>query len=160
MNAKSEGFVREIALVDRSATETLGARIATLLKPGDAVALEGDLGAGKTTLARAILRGLGVHEPVPSPSFTLVQHYDTAKLPVEHFDLYRLEAESELDELGLEDALATGAALIEWPERAISRIPAEALRIRLQIETNSSRRARISGPSAWAPLLTEAAHDG
>jgi len=159
MNGKSEGFVREIVLVDESATKRLGASIAEQLKPGDAVALEGDLGAGKTTLARAILHRLGVAEPVPSPSFTLVQHYDTGKLAVEHFDFYRLETESDLDELGLEDALATGAALIEWPERAASRVPSEALRVRLRIESDTSRHATISGPLSWASLMAEAAHD-
>jgi tRNA threonylcarbamoyl adenosine modification protein YjeE len=156
MNGKSEGFVREIALADQSATEALGAKIAALLKPGDTVALAGDLGAGKTTLARSILHTLGVTERVPSPTFTLVQHYETAKLPVEHFDLYRIEAESEIDELGLEDALATGAALIEWPERARSRLPVDALCIRLEIQTEIGRRATISGPSSWAPLFPEA----
>src|ERR1700744_168696 len=92
---------------------------------GDAVALEGDLGAGKTTLARAILRALGVTEDVPSPTFTLVQVYETPRLTVRHYDLYRIENASEMNELGLDDALEEGAALIEWPERAEGRLPSD-----------------------------------
>ena len=106
MKGKSEGFVREIALADEAATEALGAHIAAGLKPGDAVALSGDLGAGKTTLARAVLQALGVAEDVPSPTFTLVQHYETPQLSIDHFDLYRLVQESEIEQLGLEDALS------------------------------------------------------
>jgi tRNA threonylcarbamoyl adenosine modification protein YjeE len=158
MKGKSEGFVREFALADESETEALGALIAGALRPGDMVALAGDLGAGKTTLARAVLRALGVSEEVPSPTFTLVQHYETSQLPVDHFDLYRVERESEVDQLGLEDALSAGAALVEWPERAGLRLPADALHIELQIDGPRSRRAMVSGPAGWGSRLFESAH--
>jgi hypothetical protein len=152
-------FRRQIELPDLRATEALGARIAGGLRAGDAVALEGDLGAGKTALARAILVALGVSEAVPSPTFTLVQHYETARLIVSHFDLYRIRAESELDELGFDDALANGAALIEWPERAPRRIPADALHVHLAAAGESARHVTLSGPRRWAEIIaSQAAH--
>lgn len=155
MKGKSEGFVREIALADEAATAALGAQLAAVLKPGDAVALAGDLGAGKTTLARAALRSLGIDEDVPSPTFTLVQHYEVRGLPIGHFDLYRIENDSEIEQLGLEDALQHGAALIEWPERAGAWLPPDVLRIELQISGPQSRRAIVSGPEEWTSRLFE-----
>ncbi|HWA90623.1 MAG TPA: tRNA (adenosine(37)-N6)-threonylcarbamoyltransferase complex ATPase subunit type 1 TsaE [Rhizomicrobium sp.] len=146
----SQGFEWEGDLVDGTATEALGARIAGGLAVGDAVALEGDLGAGKTTLARAILRALGVAEEVPSPTFTLVQQYDTERLTVRHYDLYRLGHAAEMTELGLDEALDEGAALIEWPERAGDRLPPDALHVVLTITGETSRRARLTGPAKWA----------
>jgi hypothetical protein len=152
------GKTAEIDLPDMAATAALGARIAGGIAPGDAVALDGDLGAGKTALARAILEALGVREDVPSPTFTLVQRYETAKLIVNHFDLYRIKQESELDELGFDDALAEGAALIEWPERAPHRIPDDALHIHLAITGNGARRAKLSGSSRLLQMLSGNAH--
>jgi tRNA threonylcarbamoyl adenosine modification protein YjeE len=146
-------FKHEVLLPDLRATEALGARIAGGLRAGDAVALEGDLGAGKTALARAILVALGVREDVPSPTFTLVQVYETARLTVSHFDLYRIKNERELDELGFDEALETGAALIEWPERATHRIPEDALHIDLAVTGETARRATITGPKRWAALF-------
>jgi tRNA threonylcarbamoyl adenosine modification protein YjeE len=99
-----------------------------------------------------------VVETVPSPTFTLVQHYETPRLPVDHFDLYRIERESELEQLGLDDSLADGAALIEWPERAAAHLPPDALRVDLEIAGEKSRRARLSGPSRWARAFDEAPH--
>jgi tRNA threonylcarbamoyl adenosine modification protein YjeE len=146
-------FKREVLLSDLRATEALGARIAAGLRAGDAVALEGDLGAGKTALARAILVALGVHEDVPSPTFTLVQVYETARVTVSHFDLYRIKSERELDELGFDEALETGAALIEWPERAADRIPADTLRVELTVTGETARRAVLTGPKHWAAVF-------
>ena len=139
-----------VALPDLAATATLGAAIAARLAPGDAVLLKGDLGSGKTTLARAILAALGVRENVPSPTFTLVQAYDTPRLMVSHYDLYRLKHESELEELGLDEALDQGAALIEWPERAEGRLPADALTAAL--DADKDRRAILEGPARWKDL--------
>jgi tRNA threonylcarbamoyl adenosine modification protein YjeE len=129
-------------------------RIATCLSIGDTVALEGDLGAGKTTLARAILHALGVTDDVPSPSFTLVQKYDTPRLSIAHCDFYRIEDPAEVDELGFDDALNEGAVLIEWPERVPGRIPSDALRIRIEIVGESERTVQFSGPARWARLLS------
>lgn len=149
----SQAFERVTALVDGAATEALGARIADGLAVGDAIALQGDLGAGKTTLARAILRALGVGEEVPSPTFTLVQHYDTPRLAVRHFDLYRVTNENEIGELGLDEALDQGAALIEWPERAGAFLPSDALHVAMSITGSASRLARLFGPAKWAAYV-------
>ena len=142
-----------IDLPDEAATVALGGRIASILTQGDVVLLTGELGAGKTALARAILRALGVTEHVPSPTFTLVQAYETSALVVRHFDLYRIEAANELDELGLEDALSEGAALIEWPERAAGRLPPDALQVDLTVAGETLRRARLTGPAQWKEAL-------
>lgn len=142
---------------DLAATEALGARIAASLAVGDAVALEGDLGSGKTTLARAILRALGVTEAVPSPTFTLVQTYETRKLRVRHYDLYRIENVADMDELALDEALDEGAALIEWPEHAGSRLPENALHVALTLD-DEGRRARITGSRRWAKAFVELNH--
>lgn len=155
MAGMDETFRGTVALPDAAATAALGAAIAAELKAGDAVALWGELGAGKTTLARGVLRALGVTENVPSPTFTLVQTYDTAGLRVSHFDLYRLKQARELEQLGLDEALADGAALVEWPERAPEALPPEALHIRLAL-AETGRSARLTGPARWRVL--ERAH--
>lgn len=126
-------------------TLRLGADIALALKPGDAILLSGDLGAGKSTLARAAIRALADDDAldVPSPTFTLVQAYET-RLPVRHFDLYRLHSPDELDELGLDEALSEGAVLVEWPERAANRMPSGAVTITLA-EKGTGREVTISG---------------
>ncbi len=114
--------------------------------------LEGDLGAGKTALVRAILRALGMKETVPSPTFTLMQEYETGRFPVYHCDLYRIQDISELTELALEDAMAEGVAFIEWPDR-MHGLPDSTLRIRLEIVTDGMRKAEVSGPARWAEFL-------
>jgi tRNA threonylcarbamoyl adenosine modification protein YjeE len=159
MHEDSQGFEGTLGLGDLAATTALGARIAACLRTGDAVALSGDLGTGKTTLARAILRALGISETVPSPSFTLVQSYETPHLCVRHFDLYRIANSAEIDELGLEEALDEGAVLIEWPDRAQARLPADRLRIELTLE-GDKRTAHLTGPTRWRPTLGELHHVG
>jgi tRNA threonylcarbamoyl adenosine modification protein YjeE len=154
MAADSQGFSGVVRLADMAATARLGARIAAGLSIGDTVALSGDLGAGKTTLARAILQALDVGERVPSPTFTLVQSYDTPKLVVRHYDLYRLEDPREMDELGLDEALDEGVALIEWPEHAGNRLPPDRLHIHLETITGDQREARMQGPSRWADIFS------
>jgi ATPase, YjeE family len=135
-----------IALADEAATIRLGEDLAIALRPGDCLALSGDLGAGKSTLARSLLRAIADDDEleVPSPTFTLVQSYDL-RLSVSHFDLYRLGDPSELDELGLDEALAAGPCLIEWPEMAEDLLPAGRLTLRLTHE-GSGRLATIAGP--------------
>jgi len=151
MTGISTTFRAETALPDLDATAALAGRIAARLQPGDAVALWGDLGAGKTSLAREILRALGVTEDVPSPTFTLVQTYETPRLAVAHYDLYRLKRPRELDELGFREALEDGASLVEWPERAPEYLPDETLHLRLSLE-GETRRVKITGPDRWAGI--------
>jgi tRNA threonylcarbamoyl adenosine modification protein YjeE len=147
----SPTFRAEIVLPDLAATAALAGRIAPLLAGGDAVALWGDLGAGKTSLARAVLRALGVTEEVPSPTFTLVQSYETPRLIVAHYDLYRLKSARELHELGFREALEDGAVLVEWPERAPEYLPDGTLHLRLSLE-GEGRRAKLTGPERWAGI--------
>jgi len=107
-----------IDLPDLAAMEALGARIATNMRPGDVIALSGPLGAGKTTLARAILRAAGHAGDVPSPTFTLIEMYEALQPPVAHADFYRLEDPAEVEELGLDDYREGAVLIAEWPERA------------------------------------------
>ena len=137
-------------LPDEAATDRLGAVLATRLRLRDVVALEGGLGAGKTTLARAILRA-AAGDPglvVPSPTFTLVEIYDTPRGAFWHFDLYRLEAPEQVFELGWEDARADGVALVEWAERLGPLLPRERLTVTLATE-DDGRRATIEGDSRF-----------
>ena len=114
-----------MSLPDESATERLGATLAERLRVGDVVGLKGELGAGKTTLARAIIRAAAGDREliVPSPTFTLVEVYETPRGSFWHFDLYRLEAAEQVYELSWEEALAEGIALVEWPERLGKLLP-------------------------------------
>ncbi len=107
-----------IELPDLAAMYALGAKIVHELRPGDVVALSGGLGAGKTTLARAILAELGHEGEVPSPTFTIVETYDSLDPPVVHADFYRLERAAEAQEIGLDDYREGAALLAEWPDRA------------------------------------------
>nr|TFG55630.1 MAG: tRNA (adenosine(37)-N6)-threonylcarbamoyltransferase complex ATPase subunit type 1 TsaE [Hyphomicrobiales bacterium] len=144
-----------MTLEDQEATAALGRRIASALSVGDAVLLSGPLGAGKTVLARAILRALGAEGRIPSPTFTLVQSYETQTLSVHHFDLYRIERESELIELGLDDATETGAIIVEWPEHAFGQIADSALKIEISPLDEDARAVRLSGNARWSDLLKE-----
>lgn len=149
MGAAIQGGETWVGLPGLDAVARLGAAIARRLTPGDAVLLQGDLGAGKTTLARAILEALGHEGETPSPTFTLLQSY-ALTLPVAHLDLYRLKRPEEIEELGLDDALAEGAALIEWPEQAEAHMPDDALRVALSGEP---RGAALSGGGRWPDAI-------
>jgi tRNA threonylcarbamoyladenosine biosynthesis protein TsaE len=130
-------------------TEALGRRLAPLLHPGEAICLSGDLGAGKSCLARALIRALTTpEEDAPSPTFTLVQTYAGPDFEIAHFDLYRLEDPDEAWEIGLDEALNHGAALIEWPERLEGRLPANRLDLELSTE-GEGRAARLAGFGTW-----------
>lgn len=144
MSVPPSDLVRD--LPDLAATEALAARIADLLRPGDAVLLDGPLGAGKTEFARAVLRRL-TGDPtleVPSPSYTLVQTYQTKSGPVHHFDLWRIEGPREVMELGWDEARG-GIVLVEWPDRLGTLRPEVALAIALQPVGEQARRAVLSG---------------
>ena len=133
--------------VTNSAAETraLGEKLASRLKAGDVVVLEGELGAGKSELARGIARGLGVTETVTSPSFTILNVYESGRCPLYHFDWYRLESEEELYELGMDEYLGgDGIAVIEWAERCPEAVPENVIRIRLEVTGGESRRITVN----------------
>ena len=139
-------------LPDEAATARLGQAIAAVLRPGEAVCLSGPLGAGKSTLARALVRALTTpDEEVPSPTFTLVQFYEGARLGVAHFDLYRLSDPDEAYEIGLDEALDEGAAVIEWPQRLEGRLPPDRLDVEIELaeDDTGGRRARLIPHGAW-----------
>ena len=148
----------EIALPNPAATANFARRLAPLLRTGDVVGLAGDLGSGKTTLARDLIAALSDRDrEVPSPTFTLVQTYDCGALTVWHFDLYRIERSADVYELGFEDALADGVTLVEWPEHLGALMPADHLLVTLvQGPTTDARFARVAGHGAWAERLDRA----
>jgi tRNA threonylcarbamoyl adenosine modification protein YjeE len=142
----------EVPLRDEAATLALGKRLAGVLARGDLLTLRGELGAGKTTLSRGILHALGHHGPVPSPTFTLVQHYATRGLELAHFDLYRLANRDEVFELGFEDALHDGVVLVEWPDILGDGVPADRLAVQLE-DAGAGRLARLTGFGSWGARL-------
>ncbi|HEU4839408.1 MAG TPA: tRNA (adenosine(37)-N6)-threonylcarbamoyltransferase complex ATPase subunit type 1 TsaE [Micavibrio sp.] len=127
-----------------SETAALAAKIAASARSGDIFLLEGPLGAGKSVFARAFVRALcGKDTDVPSPTFTLVQTYETEEATLYHFDLYRLENPEEIYEIGWEDALSGGIVLVEWPQRLGPHAPRNATRIRIETFDGESRRITI-----------------
>ena len=146
-----------IELASEAATQALAAEVARRARAGDVIALRGELGSGKTSFARGFIRALGRgDEEVPSPTFTLVEQYDLDRLQVWHFDLYRLAKPEDAYELGLEEALAGGVLLIEWPERLGPLLPRERLDVTLSAGSSPSRRrAVLRGSPRWAERLGE-----
>ena len=126
-------------------TRTLGLRIAEAAEPGDVVALIGDLGAGKTALTRYIAEGLGVREQISSPTFTIVKEYKSGRMPLYHFDVYRLESGEELLDTGAEDMLdGDGLCVIEWADKTADVLPGDSLAICLEYgESEGERIAEI-----------------
>lgn len=145
-----------LPLPDEAATEALGRRLAALVRPGDFIALRGDLGVGKTALARAVIKArLAVHglsDEVPSPTFTLVQSYETPDLLLTHVDLYRIDRPQDARELGLADALDEGVLLVEWPDR-LGVLPADRLDIEIDLMPEGAREARLTGHGSWSARL-------
>jgi tRNA threonylcarbamoyladenosine biosynthesis protein TsaE len=147
-----------VDLPDLAATQAFGRRLGQRLWPGAVVALVGELGAGKTHLTRAIAEGLGIADSraVTSPTFVLVQEY-SARLPIYHFDAYRLRTEAEFADLGVHEFFESGGVcLIEWADRVPGCLPAEHLRVTLTVTGESSRRAIVEGKGeAYEELIAE-----
>ena len=144
--------VLTIDLPDEAATAALGTRLGRVARRGDVIALIGDLGAGKTTLARGLIRELaGAETEAPSPTFTLVQTYAAPGLTIWHFDLYRLNHLAEVRELGLEEAVE-GLALIEWPERLGRDLPLARLEVRLSF-SGQGRIAQLADFADWSTRI-------
>ena len=149
--------VLTLDLSDDAATAALGARLGAAARAGDVIALVGDLGAGKTTLARGLIRHLtGPETEAPSPTFTLVQTYQGPAFSIWHFDLYRLENPGEARELGMEEAV-DGLALIEWPERLGRDLPAQRLEVQLSFggpeRIGGGRIARLVDFDDWSARI-------
>ena len=145
-------------IITNSAAETreLGKRLAEKLKAGDVILLTGELGAGKSELARGIAKGLGVAETVTSPSFTILNVYESGRTPLYHFDWYRLESEEELYELGMDEYLGgDGIALVEWPERCPDANPADSLRIRITAEGENIRKIEAEPNGSFRKIILE-----
>lgn len=160
MNTDHGPVLACFTLRDETDTARLAARLASILRPGDIIALDGGLGAGKSSLARAVIRHrLGnPTEEVPSPTFTLVQQYDDpAGWTIHHFDLYRLTDPDETLELDMEDAFAQGVSLVEWPDRLGPFLPAGALRLHLVMgEGETERVVTVHGQvEQWAHRLAD-----
>jgi tRNA threonylcarbamoyladenosine biosynthesis protein TsaE len=152
--------VRRITVEDEAGLGRLGRHVAEVAVPGDVILLIGDLGAGKTSFARAFIQAHGVDDEIPSPTFSLVQIYetggDTAPRSIWHFDLYRLEGESDLYELGIEEAFNEGITLIEWPDHLGNLTPPDRLEIGIAFGTGETeRRITLTGFGVWARRLDE-----
>jgi tRNA threonylcarbamoyladenosine biosynthesis protein TsaE len=137
-----------VILADEAQTRALGAALAKVARPGDVIGLSGDLGAGKTMLARGLLTALGHQGDVPSPSFSIVQPYEALHPPVWHADLYRIEDPSEIRELGF-DAANDCVLIVEWPERAGPGCWPQALSLRLDFAADGARSLTARVPPAW-----------
>jgi tRNA threonylcarbamoyladenosine biosynthesis protein TsaE len=153
-------FEHILKLTDADATADFGVALGAPLCPGDVILLNGPVGAGKTHLARALIQSILIHpEDVPSPTFTLVQTYDTTRGPLWHTDLYRVSVNTEIDELGLIDAFDDAICLVEWPNRLGPVAPTNALVIDL-VPDGDARDARLGWTDTrWAKRLVGVLHD-
>src|SRR5437667_1229993 len=158
MLAVSPASSFSIALANEQATRRFAVDVASILKAGDLVTLSGDLGAGKTAFARALIRHLAGDEAldVPSPTFTLVQTYALPRFTVVHADLYRVTHTGELAELGVDEAAENAVVLLEWPDRAEDVLPADRLDIAFTLAPHlgvNQRNAELTGHGAFAPRI-------
>ena len=145
--------VENIETASETETEALGARLARCLTPGTVIALYGDLGAGKTALVRGIAQGLGAPERVSSPTFTIVNEYIGGRLPLFHFDMYRLGGADELYDIGWEDYLSRGGVCaVEWSERVAGAFDGTELSAHLERLSDTARRVRLEGAWNYADL--------
>ncbi|MDH3579943.1 MAG: tRNA (adenosine(37)-N6)-threonylcarbamoyltransferase complex ATPase subunit type 1 TsaE, partial [Hyphomicrobiales bacterium] len=146
----------KIIEADLTVLDRISSLVAHVVKPGDLVALSGELGAGKTTFARLLITHLSgaTNEEIPSPTFALAQRYELGRFPVTHIDCYRLDAPSEIEEIGLEDAVDEGVVLIEWPERVAGYLPPDRIDIHLEdAGSETTRNLLVTGHGAFAPRL-------
>lgn len=157
---KTQPRVWDIEVADEAATNALAARVATYIGAGDLVALSGELGSGKTTFARALIRTL-TGDPdleVPSPTYTLMQVYEGSGFPIVHADLFRINNPSELAELGWEESAQGAVVIVEWPEQAGDQLPPDRLDVRIEVAPDLSetqRRVTLSGSGTFAPRLAQ-----
>ena len=136
-------------------TRALGAKLASQLQRGDVVLLRGGLGAGKSEFARGVARGLGIQGPVPSPSFTILNMYNEGRIPLYHFDWYRIHDSDEIGEMGFEEQIGgDGIALIEWGEQAPEYVPDRALAIRIRAVDETTREITME-PQGGFPFGEE-----
>ena len=138
-------------------TRALGCHLAAQLRPGDVLLLLGDLGAGKSELTRGIARGLGVTSPVASPSFTILNVYDEGRIPLYHFDWYRLNSAEELYEMGMDEYLGgDGVAVVEWPSRCPEAVPEKYLEVRIDPLDDCAREIALIPRGGFRELSLEA----
>ena len=152
-----DSFLTQINLPNEAATLALGAALASHLAAGDTLALRGELGAGKTTLARGIITALSGETDVPSPTYTLVQTYESARGELWHGDMYRLARPQDCLELGLEDAFLDCICVIEWPDKLGAFLPESAINITITFDgpnRDMGRSARIEGAKDWIKDLS------
>ena len=139
-----------VTALTREDTQALGKRLSAGLRPGDVILLSGRMGAGKSEFARGVARGLGIVSAVPSPSFTILNVYDEGRLPLYHFDWYRIGDESELTDMGLDEYIGgDGVCLIEWHERAEDLLPETALEVLLSPQEDGSRIITLIPHGDW-----------
>lgn len=136
-------------------TADLGARLAALLRPGDVIVLSGPLGAGKTLFTSGIAAGLGVEEPVTSPSFILSREYSSGFLPLVHADIYRLSTRNEFDDLDLLSESSQGALVIEWGDVVEPILPPDHLRVDFEVDDNEARTISLIPSGSWRNRLAE-----
>lgn len=135
------GERKEIHIDNEEALSAFGRKLAEKLKPGAVVALEGDLGTGKTTLTKAIAKGLGIEDHITSPTFTIIQEYHEGRLPLYHFDVYRLDEEEEFHELGYEEYFyGDGVCVVEWADKVREFLPADRIYISLEYGPSECER--------------------
>lgn len=164
--ANDQTVLATIKLADLAATESLANRLAGFLEPGDVIGLSGDLGTGKTVIARGVIRALAAThtvevDDIPSPTFTLVQQYDFQPFSLFHIDLYRIDQPSDVLELGVEDFFAEDISLIEWPERLGAYLPEDRLHLTLQAgDHDGGRIVQIEKRGTWRDRDLELTRDG
>lgn len=137
-------------IVTRSEKETmaLGCAVGRVLESGQCLALQGDLGAGKTHFVQGIAQGMGIREPIVSPTFTILNYYEH-EIPLQHFDFYRLEEEEEIDALGFDEYVEQGVTVIEWAEKFPTRIPTEAAQVYIEKTGEHTRVFHFVGNSPY-----------